>query len=153
MPIYVTCKFAMLIFKGSQVNKYYVMFAFLFVQTVYFGSFACLAQFYFLAIKPPNCLIYVAIYSHLYRIFVALCGSRKLNCNVSAKGSRRRVRDGFATYAMTWRLFCEDFCRTKSITCLKLSRTVRDQFAMHAWFLRSNANVKRHFANRLAKQS
>ena len=34
MPISVTCKFEMLIFKGSQVIKYYVMFAFLFVQTV-----------------------------------------------------------------------------------------------------------------------
>ena len=34
MPITVTCKFGILIFKGSQVIKYYVMFAFLFVQTV-----------------------------------------------------------------------------------------------------------------------
>ena len=34
MPILATCKFEMLIFKGSQVIKYYVMFAFLFVQTV-----------------------------------------------------------------------------------------------------------------------
>ena len=34
MPIKVTCKFKMLIFKSSQVIKYYVMFAFLFVQTV-----------------------------------------------------------------------------------------------------------------------
>ena len=30
MPISVTCKFEMFIFKGSQVIKYYVMFAFLF---------------------------------------------------------------------------------------------------------------------------
>ena len=37
MPIWVTCKFAMLIFKGSQVIKYYVMFAFLFVHTVCCG--------------------------------------------------------------------------------------------------------------------
>ena len=34
MPIEVTCKFEMLIFKSSQVIQYYVMFAFLFVQTV-----------------------------------------------------------------------------------------------------------------------
>ena len=34
MPIYVTCKFEMLIFKSSQVIKYNVMFAFLFVHTV-----------------------------------------------------------------------------------------------------------------------
>ena len=31
----VTCKFEMLIFKGSEVTKYYVSFVFLFVQTVY----------------------------------------------------------------------------------------------------------------------
>ena len=35
VPIQVTCKFERLNFKGSQVIKYYVMFAFLFVQTVY----------------------------------------------------------------------------------------------------------------------
>ena len=29
-----TCKFEMLIFKNAQVIKYYIMFAFLFVQTV-----------------------------------------------------------------------------------------------------------------------
>ena len=34
MPIKVTSKFEMLIFKSSKVIKYYVMFAFLFVQTV-----------------------------------------------------------------------------------------------------------------------
>ena len=34
MPIYVTCKFEMLIFKSFQVFNYYVMFAFFFVQTV-----------------------------------------------------------------------------------------------------------------------
>ena len=34
MPVLVTCKFEMLIFKSSQVIKYYIMFAFLFVQTV-----------------------------------------------------------------------------------------------------------------------
>ena len=34
MPIKVTCKFEIIIFKGSQVIKYYEMFAFLFVQTV-----------------------------------------------------------------------------------------------------------------------
>ena len=34
MPIYVTCKFEMLIFKSSQVIKLYVMVAFLFVGRV-----------------------------------------------------------------------------------------------------------------------
>ena len=41
MPILATCKFEMLIIKGSQVIKYYVMFAFLFVQTVVLISFLC----------------------------------------------------------------------------------------------------------------
>ena len=34
IPISVTCKFEMLISKSAQVIKYYVMFTFLFVQTV-----------------------------------------------------------------------------------------------------------------------
>ena len=38
MPIKVTYKFEMLILKGSQVIKYYVMFAFLFVQTVHMSQ-------------------------------------------------------------------------------------------------------------------
>ena len=31
----------------------------------------------------------------------------------------RRVGDGFATYAMTWRRFCDDFCRTKKYYMFK----------------------------------
>ena len=60
----------------------------------------------------------------------------------------RRVGDGFATYAMTWRRFCDNFCRKKSITCLKLWRPVRDEFAMHARTLRYHANVSRQFRDR-----
>ena len=95
----------------------------------------------FLAIKSQNGLIYVAYLSHCadHGNFLAMC------LRMSAKGWRR-VRDGFATYAMTWRRFCDDFCRTKSITCLKLWRTVRDEFAMHARTLRYHANVSRQFA-------
>ena len=51
------------------------------------------------------------LWSYLCRrlfAFIALCGSQKLNCGVSANGSRR-PRDGFAIHAITWRLFCEDF--------------------------------------------
>ena len=33
-----------------------------------------------------------------------------LNC---VFGRVRRIDDGFAIHAMTWRLFCDDFCRTK----------------------------------------
>ena len=43
----------------------------------------------------------------------------------SAKGWRR-VSDGFATYAMTWRRFCDDFCRTKKYYMFKtLANRVR----------------------------
>ena len=49
----------------------------------------------------------------------------------------RRVGDGFATYAMTWGRFCNDFCRTKKYYMFKSfansSRPVRDaceDFAM-----------------------
>ena len=36
----------------------------------------------------------------------------------SAKGWRQ-VHDGFATYAMTWQRFCDDFCRTKKYYMFK----------------------------------
>ena len=48
IPIKVTCEFEMLIFKSVQVIKYYVMFAFLFVQTVYFNVQLRLLVFSFL---------------------------------------------------------------------------------------------------------
>ena len=42
----------------------------------------------------------------------------------------RRVGDGFATYAMTWRGFWDNFCRTKKYYMFKTlathSRRVRD---------------------------
>ena len=91
----------------------------------------------FLAIKSRNGLIYVAYLSHCADRgnFLAIC------LRTSTKGLPR-VHDGFATYAMTWRWFCDDFCRTKSITCLKLWRTVGDEFVMHARSLRHHANVR-----------
>ena len=97
-----------------------------------------------------ECLTIVARYSceHLTTVvrhcadrgnFLAMC------LRTSAKGWRR-VRDGFATYAMTWRRFFNIFCCTKkSITCLKLWRPVRDEIAMHARTLRYHANVLRQF--------
>ena len=101
----------------------------------------------FLAIKSKNGLIYVAYLSHCADRgnFLSMC------LRTSAKGWRR-VRDGFATNAMTWRRFCDEFCRTKkSIICLKLWRTVRDEFAMHARTLRYHANVSRRFGESIRK--
>ena len=55
--------------------------------------------------------------------FLAMC------LRTSVKGWRR-VRDGFASYAMTWRRFCDNFCRTKKYYMFKTlatrSRRVRD---------------------------
>ena len=71
-------------------------------------------------------------WSYLCRIFVALCRSRKLPCDVFANVCEgwRRVRYGFATYAMTWRRFCDNLCRTKMYYMFKTlatrSRRVRD---------------------------
>ena len=80
---------------------------------------------FFIAIKSRNGLIYVAYLSHCADRgnFLAMC------LRMSAKGWRR-VRDGFATYAMTWRRFCDNFCRTKKYYMFKTlatrSRRVRD---------------------------
>ena len=62
----------------------------------------------------------------------------------SAKGWRQ-VGDGFATYAMTWRRFCDNFFRTKKYYMFKLWRPVCDELAMHARTLRYHANVSRQF--------
>ena len=58
---------------------------------------------------------HVSKWSYLCRIFVVLCRSGKLPCDVFANvwEGWQRVGDGLATYAMTWRRFCDDFCRTK----------------------------------------
>ena len=48
---------------------------------------ANIAQFYLLSIMLHNGLIYVAIYSHLNHIFVALCGLGKMYWDGSEKGS------------------------------------------------------------------
>ena len=59
--------------------------------------------------------------SHIYRIVQIAKTSLRCVCE-----RLRRVGDGFATYAMTWRRFAMIFVAQKSITCLKLWRTVRD---------------------------
>ena len=93
-------------------------------------------QFYFSQLS----LEMVLFMSHICRI--VQIAETSLGCVCERL---RRVGDGFATYAMTWRRFCDDFCRTKSITCLKLWRTVRDEFLIHARTLRYHANVSRQF--------
>ena len=73
----------------------------------------------------------------------------------------RRVSDGFATgfvtYAMTWRRFCDDFCRTKKYYILKTlanrSRRVRDACEDFAIPCERFATVRDGFANRFANPS
>ena len=62
----------------------------------------------------------------------------------------RRVGDGFATYAMTWRRFCDNFCRTKKYYMFKTlatrSRRVRDACEDFAISCERFATVSRQFA-------
>ena len=43
----------------------------------------------------------------------------------------RRVGNGFATHAMTLRLFCDDFCRTKKYSMFKTFANCSRPFATH----------------------
>ena len=67
----------------------------------------------------------VLFISHICRIVQIAETSLRCVCE-----RLRRVRDGFATYAMTWRRFCDNFCRTKKYYMFKTlstrSRRVRD---------------------------
>ena len=61
----------------------------------------------------------------------------------------RRVGDGFATYAMTWRGFCDNFCRTKKYYMFKTLATrlrrVRDACEDFALPRERFATVSRQF--------
>ena len=67
----------------------------------------------------------VLFMSHICRIVQIAETSLRCVCE-----RLRRVGDGFATYAMTWRRFCDNFCRTKKYYMFKTlatrSRRVRD---------------------------
>ena len=69
----------------------------------------------------------------------------------------QRVRDGFATYAMTWRRFCDNFCRTKKYNMFKTlatrSRRVRDACEDFAIPCERFATVRDGLANRFANPS
>ena len=98
----------------------------------------------------------VTKWSYLCRIFVALCRSQKVPCDVFAKGWQR-VGDGFATYATTWRRFCDDFCRTKKYYMFKTlanrSRRVRDACEDFAISCERFATVRDGLANQFANPS
>ena len=60
----------------------------------------------------------VLFMSHICRI--VLIAETFLRCVLERL---RRVGDGFATYAMTWRRFCDKFCRTKKYYMFKTLAT------------------------------
>ena len=67
-------------------------------------------QFYFSQLS----LEMVLFMSHICHIVQIAESSLRCVCE-----RLRWVGDGFATYAMTWRRFCDDFCRTKKYYMFK----------------------------------
>ena len=67
------------------------------------------------------------------------------------------VGDGFATYAMTWRRFCDDFCRKKKYYMFKTlanrSRRIRDACEHFAIPCERFATVRDGLADRIANPS
>ena len=86
----------------------------------------------------------VLFMSHICRIVQIVETSLRCVCE-----SPRRVGDGFATYAMTLRRFCDNFCRTKKYYMFKTlatrSRRVRDACEDFAIPCERFATVSRQF--------
>ena len=103
-------------------------------------------QFYFSQFEM------VLFMSHICRIVQIAESSLRCVCE-----RLRRVGDGFATYAMTWRQFCNDFCRTKKYFMIKTLanrlRRVRDACEDFAIPCQRFATVRDGFANRFANPS
>ena len=81
---------------------------------------------------------------HICRIVQIAETSLRCNCE-----RLRRVGDGFATYAMTWQGFFDNFCRTKKYNMFKTlathSRRVRDACEDFAIPCERFATVSRQF--------
>ena len=95
-------------------------------------------QFYFSQLS----LEIVLFRSHVCRIVQIAETSLRCVCEGLVTGLRR-VRDICDDLATSFAII---FVAQKSITCLKLWRTVRNEFAMHARTLRCHENVSRQFA-------
>ena len=93
-------------------------------------------------------------------LFMSHCADRgnflAMRLRTFAKGWRG-VRDGFATYAMTWQQFCDVFCRTKKYYMFKTlanrSRQVRNACEDFAIPCERFATVCDGFANRFQNPS
>ena len=101
--------------------------------------------FYF----SPLSLEMVLFMSHICRIVQIAETSLRCVCE-----RLRRVGDGFTTYVMTWRRFCNDFCRTKKYymckTLANRSRRVRDAYEDFDIPHERFATVRDGLANRFA---
>ena len=90
--------------------------------------------------------------SHICRIVLIAETSLRCVCE-----RLRRVGDGFATYAMTWRRLCNNFCRTKKYYMFKTlatrSRRVRDACEDFAIPCERFATVRDGLANRFPNPS
>ena len=113
-------------------------------------SRAIFNQFYFSQLS----LEMVLFMSHICRIVQMQIAKTSLRCVCERV---RMVGDGFATYAITWRRFCDDFCRTKKNCMFKTlanrSRRVRDACKDFAIPCKRFATVRDGFANRFANPS
>ena len=105
-------------------------------------------QFYFSQLS----LEIVLFMSHICRIVQIAKTSLRCVCECLS-----RVGDGFATYAMTWRRFCDDFCRTKKNLIFKTlangSRRVHDACEDFAIPCKRFATVGDGLANQFANPS
>ena len=94
----------------------------------------------------------VLFLSHICRIVQIAETSLRCVCE-----RLRRVGDGFATYATTWRRFCDNFCRTKKYYMFKTlatrSRPVRDACEDFAIPCERFATVRDGLANPFANPS
>ena len=99
-------------------------------------------QFYFSQLS----LEMVLLMSHICRILQISESSLRCVCE-----RLRRVATGSPYMRLLGDGFAMNFVAQKSITCLKLWRTVRDEFAMHARTLRYHANVSRRFGESIRK--
>ena len=106
-------------------------------------------QFYLSQFKSLEMVLFM---SHICRIVQIAETCLRCVCE-----RLRRVSDGFATYAMTWRRFCDNFCRTKKYYMFKTlatrSRRVRNACKDFAIPCERFATVRDGLANRFANPS
>ena len=90
------------------------------------------------------CFAVFALVSHICHI--VQIAETKLRC---VGKHLRRVRDGFATHALTWRLFSDDFCHTKKYYMFKTFVNSLRPFATSSRWMRGLCDPMRMFGDGL----